>query len=129
MPFIEQQIRDLDKRVAWLETVLRSRSKESVLQSEDVKQMVARFYHFSMNDFSSKFRPGRLAWARQVAMTLCVELCHVSSGDVGREFGNRDHGTVLHAIKRVHERCQVDKGAADDLRIIRESLGINGETK
>jgi chromosomal replication initiator protein len=50
---------------------------------------------------SSRTRP--LVVARQMAMYLCRELTDLSLPKIGREFGNRDHSTVLHATNKVRK--------------------------
>jgi chromosomal replication initiator protein len=43
--------------------------------------------------------------ARQLAIYLCREMTDLSLPQIGREFGGRDHTTVLNAIRRVEHRC------------------------
>jgi len=48
--------------------------------------------------------PGRQAWlvrCRQITMAVCREMTAASYPVIGREFGNRDHTTVIHALRRV----------------------------
>lgn len=56
--------------------------------------------------------PGRgtkeVAQARQVAMYLMKQLTHLSLKSIGTRFGNRDHSTVVHAIKTVEELMSQD---------------------
>jgi chromosomal replication initiator protein len=43
--------------------------------------------------------------ARQLAIYLCREMTDLSLPQLGREFGGRDHATILNAIRRVEQRC------------------------
>lgn len=51
-------------------------------------------------------RTESLAWARQVAMALAYQLSPLSSQEIGALF-DRDHGTVLHAVKRLRDRARI----------------------
>lgn len=95
-----------------------------ILGIGDVVDVVSEFYHVSVADLWAKKRTGNVAWARQVAMTLCVELCAIGTAEVGRQFGNRDHGTVGYAIQHVANVCETDKRRAEELRQIKEALGV-----
>ncbi len=44
--------------------------------------------------------------ARQLAIYLCREMTDLSLFEIGRQFGGRDHATVLNAIRRVQQRCE-----------------------
>lgn len=123
--YLEQKVADLRQRVEWLETILRTRCRDVPLFSCDVKRMVADFYHVKIEDFDNKHRTAKLAWARQVAMTLCYQMCRLSLGEVGREFGMRDHGTVLHAVKHVKDRCETDAKVRAEVQRIKEALGVS----
>jgi chromosomal replication initiator protein len=59
--------------------------------------------HFGLqqSDLLSRSRLAKTTWARQAAMYLCRELTSYSLPHIGREFGGRDHTTILHACRRV----------------------------
>lgn len=67
--------------------------------------------HFSVDE-EKILEEGRgtkeVAQARQVAMYLMKQLTHLSLKSVGIRFGNRDHSTVVHAIKTVEKSMQED---------------------
>lgn len=67
--------------------------------------------HFSVDE-EKILEEGRgtkeVAQARQVAMYLMKQLTHLSLKSVGIRFGNRDHSTVVHAIKTVEKSMQDD---------------------
>jgi chromosomal replication initiator protein len=46
--------------------------------------------------------------ARQLAIYLCREMTELSLPEIGRQFGDRDHATVLNAVRRVQQRCDSD---------------------
>jgi len=50
---------------------------------------------------TSRRRPANIAFARQVAMFLSRKLTQSSLMEIGEAFGGRDHGTVIHAVRKV----------------------------
>lgn len=89
-----------------------------------IKQAVADAYGVSTAAFTTQRKPADIAWARQVAMALCRELTAMSFAQIGEAFGNRDHGTVFHAVAKVADRAQCDPRQARLIREIKEKLSV-----
>lgn len=70
----------------------------------EIKSLVAEAYGVSEQDLESKSRAARVTWPRQVAMYLARETAGEPLPSIGREFGGRNHSTVLNACKRVEAR-------------------------
>lgn len=68
---------------------------------ERIVNAVAANYNLSVNLLMGRSRPEHVAFPRQVAMYLCRTILGVTFNQVGEWFGGRDHGTVLHACKRI----------------------------
>jgi|SRR5277367_1483342 len=74
-----------------------------------VKMVVSVFYGVTIQQLESKARgPQEVSFPRQVAMALCYELLEKSLKAVGKAFGGRDHGTVLHARRAVQDKIDTD---------------------
>lgn len=73
-----------------------------------IKNIVAAHFGIMPEDMESKLRPENIAWPRQVAMVMARECTHLPLTRIGELFGGRDHGTVLHAERRVRERCATE---------------------
>ena len=74
---------------------------ERYIPMATVKRMVARKFGLTVADLESECREKHLAYARHVAMYLCRKYSKRSLPIIGREFGDRDHTTVLHGIRRI----------------------------
>ncbi|PID56488.1 chromosomal replication initiator protein DnaA [candidate division KSB3 bacterium] len=68
---------------------------------ELVQRVVASHFQLSLADLISSGRSRRVTLPRQIAMYLSRELTNQSLLDIGRNFGGRDHTTVMHACKKV----------------------------
>lgn len=77
---------------------------------EKIQELVANYYDISKRDLVSKSRRARLAHARQIAMYLCRTYGNCILADIGAAFGNRDHSTVLHAMKKIEKRIEAEDG-------------------
>lgn len=87
-----------------------------------IKRAVSDYYRVSMIDLESARRSRYIAHPRQVAMFLAHERSPLSLANIGRQFGNRDHTTVIHAIKAVRRRIAEDEDERADVEYLRGKL-------
>ncbi|HEY0205081.1 MAG TPA: helix-turn-helix domain-containing protein, partial [Acetobacteraceae bacterium] len=73
-------------------------------------------------DMSSARRARAVARPRQVAMYLAKQLTSRSLPEIGRKFGNRDHTTVMHAVKVVAELIETDADFSERVELLRRML-------
>ncbi len=81
------------------------------LTVEKIVDEVARTFGTTGDDIRSSKRSANISSARQVSMYVVREITQMSMQAIGREFGGRDHSTVVYAIQ------QVEKNAAHDPKI------------
>jgi chromosomal replication initiator protein len=74
----------------------------------EIQVAVCDYFGVTHDELLSSARSPRLAWPRQVAMYLARELTGESLPAIGRQFGGRDHTTVLHAWRRIGTRVGAD---------------------
>lgn len=65
---------------------------------------VSREFEVTIDDMCSKRRLEKYSNARQIAMYIMREITSMSLPEIGKQFNNRDHSTVHHAIERVEDR-------------------------
>lgn len=102
------------------------RAHEKYITILDIQKHVAEHYNVRMSDMSSIKRLRVVARPRQVAMYLCKKLTSKSLPEIGRNFGGRDHTTVMHAVKKVDELKTQDPSFRDDVEMLERILG-NGK--
>jgi chromosomal replication initiator protein len=88
----------------------------------EVQRATCEAFSLSLEELLSASRSQRLAWPRQVAMYLARELTDQTLPAIGREFGGRNHATVIHACKRTAERIGTDREAYALVNTITERL-------
>jgi chromosomal replication initiator protein len=81
---------------------------ERALSIGSIQQIVAQLMRVSLADLVSQKRKRPIVQARAMAMALAKELTQLSYADIGREFGDRDHSTVMHSCKQVRDRMKTD---------------------
>lgn len=73
-----------------------------------VQAIVAADFNIPLRSMCSASRCYRFSRPRQLAMMLARDCTSHTTAEIGRSFGGRDHGTVLHAIKATVNRMETD---------------------
>ena len=89
---------------------------------EDIQRVVARQYNVSRSDLLSSRRTANVVRPRQVAMYLAKQLTTLSLPQIGKRFGNRDHTTVMHAVRKIEELKISDLSIAEDVELLKRQL-------
>jgi chromosomal replication initiator protein len=93
---------------------------------EEIKKLTASFYGIRVQDMDSPRRTRNLVRPRQVSMYLAKSLTQRSYPDIGRRFGNRDHTTVIHAVRQIERLSRLDPTLADEVEQLRRLLKDGG---
>jgi chromosomal replication initiator protein len=80
---------------------------------DEIQAAACEHFGLSQAELLSSSRTSRIAWPRQVAMYLARELTAESLPAIGRQFGGRDHTTVLHAWRRTGTRIASDDSSRE----------------
>lgn len=112
MAVVSSQMMSLQERMDAIETAIGLRNGQDLADGTGIEMFIAlqvcMQFRLSMRQLLGSRRPGHIAWPRQIAMYLVRKHTRYSLGDIGHFFGDRDHGTVLHACRLVPSRCSVD---------------------
>lgn len=76
------------------------------ITSKVILEATARMFGFAVDDLIGQSRRRPLVTARQTAMYAFRELTDFSYPMIGREFGGRDHTTVIHAVEKISEQMK-----------------------
>jgi chromosomal replication initiator protein len=99
-----------------------SPSRQDLTSVADIQRAVCNHFRLSNSELLSKDRHKSVAFARQVAMYLCRQRLKCSFPELGRAFGNRDHTTVMSAVRRVEALRQKDPQVNAHLAAIEHKL-------
>ncbi len=115
--------RILDLEFARAEIALSSSARANEASVEDVQRVVCHHFKLKSGDLLSKDRHKSVAFARHVAMYLCRERLKCSLPELGRAFGNRDHTTVMSAVRKVKALRGADPEVRAHLEALERKLG------
>ncbi|MFH0975577.1 MAG: chromosomal replication initiator protein DnaA [Spirochaetota bacterium] len=91
-----------------LKTLFDEDTDKNISTSEIMKKVAVRF-NVSKDDIMSKSRHSRFIKPRFVAMYLSRKLTNMTTTDIGKEFGDRDHSTVLNAMNNVEKMMEEEE--------------------
>lgn len=94
----------------------------TVIPIEKIQTEVGQFYGVSVKELKGPKRLQNIAHARQVAMYLARVLTDNSLPKIGKEFGNRDHTTVMHAYNKIKGLLEQDENLEIELTTIRNNI-------
>jgi len=86
----------------------------------DIISRVADLYGVSVEDIISKSRQSKVVMPRFVSMYLTRKLTDMTTTDIGKQFGDRDHSTVVNAINKIEEDMKTNyefKEQIEDLKV------------
>ena len=94
------------------------KSSQRKVNIEQIQKKVSEHFNVKMSDMSSARRSRTVVRPRQIAMYLSKNLTSRSLPEIGRRFGNRDHTTVIHAVKKVEELRNHDVSFDEDVELL-----------
>tara|TARA_B100001123_G_C15126963_1_gene953711 strand:- start:622 stop:1134 length:513 start_codon:yes stop_codon:yes gene_type:complete len=97
-------------------------SSNKLLTVESIQNLVASHFNLGIGELLSPRRSRSLARPRQIAMYLAKQLTTNSLPDIGRKFSNRDHTTVIHAVKKIDELIKKDSEIKESVNEIKKKL-------
>ena len=95
--------------------------KQKLLQWIKYKRS-SNFYNIPLSEMLSQRRSRPLARPRQVAMYLAKKMTTRSLPEIGRRFANRDHTTVIHAVKTITKLSEKDEEMKKNINQIKNIL-------
>jgi len=77
---------------------------EKPVTTDQIQKIVSEHFAIKLSDMKAKKRTKEVALPRQIAMYLSKQLTNLSLSDIGKNFGGKDHATVIYACKQVEEK-------------------------
>ncbi len=102
-----------------LKDILHSIDRKTTI--DEIQKRVAEYFNISVKEMQSSRRARNVARPRQIAMYLAKHLTSRSLPEIGRKF-DRDHTTVMHAVRKVEELIVEDTSMAESVESLRRSL-------
>ncbi len=82
------------------------KGETKVISSAYIQDIVAKYFNINIDDLKGQKRSNDVTFPRQIAMYLCRNVAQMSMPQIGRDFGNRDHSTVMHACTKIEKEIK-----------------------
>lgn len=96
--------------------------KKKIVAMDDIQEVVCSQFHVKLTELKSRRRSKTLVHPRQIAMYLCRELTDASYPEIGRQFGGKDHTTIIHACRQVAKAKETDTTLQTTLDTLKEQI-------
>ena len=93
-------------------------SNDKVISAQYIQEVVSKYFNIDVKDIAGSKRSSDVVFPRQIAMYLCRTVPQLSLPQIGKEFGNRDHTTVMHACNKIEKDIKENK----ETKLIVESV-------
>jgi chromosomal replication initiator protein len=85
------------------------------IAAADLIKFVARHYGLKVSEIKNKSNAKQVAFPRQVAMWMCKQLTEMSYPDIGRQFNDKHHSTVMYSVDKIERLREGDPEFAQTL--------------
>ncbi|MBS3766213.1 chromosomal replication initiator protein DnaA, partial [Candidatus Bipolaricaulota bacterium] len=102
--------------------------EEKELTVSAIKEVVADNYDLTPEEIEGKSRKKEVARARHIAVYLARELTDSSFPVLGKEFGGRDHSTVMHSHKKIKKMIKETPLLFEEIKELKDELKSGYET-
>tara|TARA_X000000950_G_scaffold280567_1_gene375463 strand:- start:370 stop:1761 length:1392 start_codon:yes stop_codon:yes gene_type:complete len=93
-----------------------------VITVDKIQNVVSNYFNIALSEMLSQRRSRPLARPRQIAMYLAKKMTTRSLPEIGRRFANRDHTTVIHAVKTITRLSEQDDEMKKNISQIKNLL-------
>jgi chromosomal replication initiator protein len=93
-----------------------------VITVDKIQNIVSNYFNIALSEMLSQRRSRPLARPRQIAMYLAKKMTSRSLPEIGRRFANRDHTTVIHAVKTITRLSEQDDEMKKNISQIKSLL-------
>ena len=83
---------------------------------------ICSYFHLDEETLRGQSRGRDVMAARQIAIYLIRRMTSMSLNDIGKEFGNRDHSTILHSLDKVEQQMRSDPAFAEKVKEITTNI-------
>ncbi len=97
-------------------------SQIKVITVDKIQNVVSNYFNIPLSDMLSQRRSRPLARPRQIAMYIAKKMTTRSLPEIGRRFANRDHTTVIHAVKTITRLSEQDDEMKKNINQIKSLL-------
>ena len=92
--------------------------------TDDIITAVGDFFEVEATELLGTSRKQEIVLPRQICWLLCKELLKMSYETIGKDFGGKNHTTIMHGIKKVKTLARTDSAVARQIHALKKDLGV-----
>ena len=100
---------------------------ENSVSIDSIQTIVCKFFKISKNEMLSSRRSRYLVRPRQTAIYLTKILTSKSLPEIGRDFSNRDHTTIIHSVKTIEKLKERDPEMVENISKLKNQILFNSK--
>ncbi|MCX6812381.1 MAG: chromosomal replication initiator protein DnaA [Candidatus Berkelbacteria bacterium] len=105
-----------------LADIVTENQKNQPLSVDKILKAIQKYYKVPVDDIISKKRSSVIIRPRHVAMYLIKNMTELSTVEIGRVLGGKDHTTVIHGCKAIDKEAIGNKNLRDEIAIIKAGI-------
>lgn len=90
-----------------------------------IQNEVANYFKVTVEDLKSKKRSVKIIYPRQVAMYLCRIMLDDTLEEIGKEFGGKDHSTVIHSFDKIDNEIKNNSQLKNIINNLEQTINVN----
>ena len=110
---VHQKFANEEINLTAVNKVLKDFLNKKTITAEFIQQKVANYFNITKSDILSNKRDRQFSLPRQIAFYLTKKLTHRSFPEIGRDFGGKNHATVIFAYNKIEKEIQNNLEIAD----------------
>jgi len=92
--------------------------------TDDVITVVSDYFQIPATDLLGTSRKKEIVYPRQIAWLLCKDILDMSFEAIGKDFGGKNHTTIMHGIRKIGTLKRQDSPTARHIHALRKDLGV-----
>jgi len=107
--------------ISLIKSLIKER-EDNKIEVKDIQSIIAKYFNISIPDIISDKKKKVYSYPRHLAMYLSRKYTDLSFQEIGFLFGDRDHTTVIYALKKIERMRNIDKDIKNDINNIENLL-------
>ncbi len=92
--------------------------------SDEIITAVSEYFQVPATELLGHSRKQGIVFPRQIAWTLCKDILRMSHESIGKDFGGKNHTTIMHGIRKISGLKRKDSATARHIHALRKDLGV-----
>lgn len=108
-----------------LSSLIDTKNKKQKISVQKILNIVSSYYSISVEQLTGKSKTNNVVNARHVAIYLIREELDLPLKQIGQQFSNRDHATVIHSITKVEESLKTDTQLSTAIEELKKQIKVS----